>query len=170
MRLKPVSSAKWWSMGKSSVHAAAREGMHRFKLVPDFAHIYPAADSNIGLEKGRMLAHGRWRLNTDRMTMWWQNNPACHSQCGPLGRKRSVAIAQQAEPRTRAWRGSDRAIDAASPPRWRWSNRVRRKPVSWRSRNLTRQVRSPQATSLVARLGRTEQTGPPSSRPPADQR
>lgn len=145
MRLKPVSSAKWWSMGKSSVHAAAREGMHRIKLLPDSAqvHIYPMADTNMGLEKWPMSAHGRCRLNTDCMTVWWQDNLGRHSQCGALGRKRGVAIPQQAEPRTQAWKGPDRAIDAAWSPRWRLSNRARKKSVSGRTRNLTRRYVHP---------------------------
>ncbi|VIO68628.1 hypothetical protein CI1B_22510 [Bradyrhizobium ivorense] len=171
-RLKRRSSPRWGAMGKPPVHATPGERMRiivRIGRVSTCAqiHIHPRADSNMRQDPA---SQRRWRPSTHRMKVRWQDRPDRHGRCGALGRKQGAAIAQQANRRTQAWRESIRVIAAARPPRWRLSNRARKKPVSGLSRNSARPARSPRATPLVARSGRAGQAGPPRSRPSADQK
>ncbi|MCP1839031.1 hypothetical protein ACVIHI_008051 [Bradyrhizobium sp. USDA 4524] len=177
MRLKPLWSPRGRPTGKPPVHASIGERMHIFvsiRRVPACAqiYIYPTADSNMRQKEWTTVAHAshqRWRPSTHRTIARGQDHLGRYCRCGALDRKRGAALAKQVGPRTQAWTGSTRVIAAAWPPRWRLSNGAHRKPVSRPSRNLARSVRSPRATPLVARSGRTEQAEPPCSRPSAEQ-
>lgn len=78
---------RWWSMGKSRVHATLGEGMHivvRIKLGPDSAQIriHPTTDSIMRWEVGPLSAHTscrRRRLDTDCLT-GGRARPPCSSR------------------------------------------------------------------------------------------